>query len=129
MELIFGFIFEVFGEALFQGLFEYLAELGTRHIPNRIRRPVGTAASMVGFAAAGALAGAVSLVFLPHSLIENETLRAVNLVVTPLLVGGAMMGLGRLRARKGEPLVRLDRFGFALLFAFSMAAVRYFLAT
>jgi hypothetical protein len=48
--------------------------------------------------------------------------------MTPLLVGGGMMILGRLRESKGQQLVRLDRFGYAFVFAFSMALVRFFFA-
>jgi hypothetical protein len=49
----------------------------------------------------------------------------LNLFLTPAAVGALMVLLGRARARKGQDLVRLDRFGYAFLFAFVMALVRF----
>ena len=36
-----------------------------------------------------------------------------------------MMLVGRLRDRRGSALVKLDRFGYAFIFAFAMAIVRF----
>jgi hypothetical protein len=36
-----------------------------------------------------------------------------------------MMLLGWFRLKKGQELVRLDRFGYAFVFAFAMALVRF----
>jgi hypothetical protein len=65
---------------------------------------------------------------MPTAFIENPSLRLLNLLLTPV-AGGAMMALlGRLRARKGAPLIQLDHFGYAFTFAFAMALVRFFAA-
>ena len=36
-----------------------------------------------------------------------------------------MVLVGRVRQKKGQNLVRLDRFGYAFVFAFAMALVRF----
>jgi len=64
------------------------------------------------------------LVF-PRSLIGSAGLRAANLLVAPVVAGGIMMLIGRARNKRGQTLVRLDRFGYAFVFAFAMAAVRF----
>lgn len=73
----------------------------------------------------GAIAGGISLLLLPHGLIEDPALRVVNLVVTPVIVGAAMMVVGHLREKHGKQVLRIDRFGFAYAFALSMALVRF----
>lgn len=128
MELIFEFVFQVFGELLLQILFEYLAELGFRGLADTVKRPRSPWLSTLGFILWGVLAGGISLLILPASPIREPQLRLANLFVTPLLVGIGMMLLGRLRERRGQPLVRLDRFGYAFVFAFSMALIRFFFA-
>ena len=76
----------------------------------------------------GAIAGGVSLLVLPRSFITSGSLKLVNLVVTSVAIGLVMTALGRLRARKGQELVRLDRFGYAFTFALSVALIRFFWA-
>ena len=49
-------------------------------------------------------------------------------MLTRVALGLAMMMLGRLRAKKGQDLVQLDRFGYAFTFALSMALIRFFWA-
>ena len=42
--------------------------------------------------------------------------------------GALMAALGAWRRRRGEALVRLDRFAYGLVFAFAMSAVRFVFA-
>ena len=81
--------------------------------------------SAIGFALWGALAGGISLLIMPRSFISDLGLREANVLVTPLLVGGAMVLVGRLRDSKGQERVGIDRFGYAFVFAFAMAIVRF----
>jgi len=46
-------------------------------------------------------------------------------IVTPIVAGAAMAVIGSLRRRRGLRLVRLDRFGYAYVFALVMALVRF----
>lgn len=125
MELLFEFVFQVFGELLLQAVFELLSELGFRSLADTIKRPRSPWLSVIGFLLWGAMAGGISLLIFPTSPIDDPMLRQINLVATPIVVGIGMMLLGRLREKKGQQLVRLDRFGYAFVFAFSMALVRF----
>lgn len=81
---------------------------------------------VLGHAAAGMLVGVASLLWLPHLLVRTEWLRVLNVLVTPL-AAGALMGLwGGWRRRHGLPVLRVDAFATAYVFAFCMAAVRFF---
>jgi hypothetical protein len=73
----------------------------------------------------GIVAGGISLLVFPTSHIHDPMFRKLNLVVAPLALGLVMMLIGQIRQKKGQDLVRLDQFGYAFLFAFAMAVVRY----
>jgi hypothetical protein len=74
-------------------------------------------------------AGGISLWFFPAPYLrQRRGLRIANLAVAPLAAGAAMSMMGAWRRRRGEALIRLDRFGYGVLFALSMALVRFFFA-
>lgn len=125
MEFALEFLLQFCGEFLLQALFEVLVELGQHSFADSVRRPRHPLLSTIGFILWGAIFGGLSLLIFPTSPIENPLYRQINLVLTPILVGGLMMLVGKLREGRGQSLVRLDRFGFAFVFAFSMALVRF----
>lgn len=125
MEILLEMLWQVFGEILLQVLAEFLVELGLHCLADPMRKERHPIVSVIGFTLWGLGAGAASLFVLPHSAIANPDLRLANLLVTPVLAGLAMVLVGRVRARRGQDLIRLDRFGYAFLFAFSMALVRF----
>ena len=125
MELVFEILFQFLAEVLVQVLVELLCELGLHSLGDTFRKTRSPVFSTIGFVLWGAMAGGLSLLVFPTSPITNLVLRKVNLIVTPLIAGGAMMLVGRLRDRRGATLVRLDRFGYAFVFAFAMAVVRF----
>lgn len=125
MELLLEIIFQFVGEILLQAFFELIAELGMRTIKLPSARPQRVVLSTIGLCLLGAVAGGLSLLIFPTSPILNPHFRLLNLLLTPLAVGGLMMVLGWLRAKKGQRLIRLDRFGYAFAFAFGMAIMRY----
>ncbi|MBA4088733.1 MAG: hypothetical protein C0491_13175 [Novosphingobium sp.] len=129
MELVFELIFQIFGEILLQVLFELLAELGLRAMADPLRKPRTPAFSVVGYTLWGLIAGGISLFLFPASAIRDPAFRATNLVVTPLAIGAVMALIGKARNKRGQLLVRLDSFGYAYLFAFSMALVRFIWAS
>jgi hypothetical protein len=49
----------------------------------------------------------------------------ISLIITPVLAGLTMWGVGRIRRRRGEAVMRLDTFGYGFIFAFGMALIRY----
>ena len=125
MEFVFEIIFQLLGEFLLQAFAELLAELGFHSLANTFKRPRNPLLSTIGFTLWGLLAGGISLWVFPTSHIHDPMFRTLNLIVTPVAIGLAMMLVGKLRRRKGQDLVRLDQFGYAFVFAFAMALVRY----
>ena len=71
------------------------------------------------------IAGGLSLWIFPTSPIHEPLFRQINLIVTPVALGLVMMLIGKIRLKKGQDLVRLDQFGYAFVFAFAMALVRF----
>lgn len=133
MEILAEIVFQLLawlGEIALQLVFEVLAEYGVRSLrePFRPVREVSPWVAGLGYAIYGAVAGGISLWLFPAPLLHNRWLRIANVAVAPLAAGAAMSLMGAWRRRRGEPLVRLDRFGYGVLFALSMALLRFFFA-
>lgn len=129
MEIIFEILLQFLGEMLLQLFFEFLVEQGLRSLADPFEKPRNPMLSTIGIFLWGAIAGGISLLVLPTSLITNLGFRKLNLVITPLMAGAIMMLIGRARGKRGQNLVRIDRFGYAFVFAFAMAIVRFIWAT
>jgi hypothetical protein len=123
LEVMLQFIFEL----LLQLLGEFCCELGLRSLAEvferrQVRNPW---LASVGYFLLGAAVGGISLLIVSSTVIHNSVLRVLNLFLTPILAGLVMAAIGLLRRRKGQYLVRLDRFGYGFVFAFGMALVRF----
>jgi hypothetical protein len=119
------FLLELFGEFFLQLCIEALAEMGLHAVADPLRRPINPWLAALGYAVFGALLGALSLWLFPVHFIGNHTLRYLNLIITPVAVGLAMMWVGMWRAKRGQPVMRLDRFTFGFLFAFALGVTRF----
>jgi hypothetical protein len=119
------FLLEVFGEFFLQLFIEALAEMGLHAVADPLRRPVNPWLAALGYAVLGGLLGALSLWLFPLHFIGDHTLRYLNLIITPAAVGLAMVGLGMWRAKRGQAVMRLDRFTFGFLFAFALGVTRF----
>ena len=122
------FLFEVVGEILLQVFLEALVELGLHSLAAPFRKPPNPWLAAIGYASFGAAAGGVSLWPFPSNFVTGETLRLVNLVVTPISVGLLMRVMGAWRARRGQAVLRIDRFANGYLFALSLALIRFWFA-
>lgn len=129
MEVLFELVFQIFGELLFQLVFEVLAEFGFRGLREPFRRPkpVHPILAAICYSAFGAAAGLLSLLVLPHLVITSPIGQTANLVVTPVMAGLAMSLIGIWRRKRGDELIRLDRFVYGFLFALAMSLVRFHL--
>lgn len=121
------FLFELIGEFLIQVVVEALVELGFHSLEDA-RRPLNPWVAGIGYAIFGAIAGGITLWLLPDHLVRNELLRKLNLLVTPLAAGGMMCLMGAWRARRGDDVLRIDRFAYGYVFALSLALVRFVFA-
>ena len=104
---------------------ELLVELGLQSLAQPFRREPNIWAAALGYLLLGGLVGAGSVWLMPQHLMRDGWPRLLNLVATPVLAGLAMALLGRWRARRGDPVLRIDRFACGYLFALAVAVVRY----
>lgn len=120
-------VLELFGEFLLQIFGEALAEIGLHSLAEPFRRSPNPWLASLGFLLFGALLGGLSLLVFNAHFLPAEY-RLLNLILTPLAVGASMAALGAWRARRGDPVLRIDRFAYGYLFALSFGIVRFFLA-
>ncbi len=125
MEFLFELLFEICGEFLLQIVFELLAEFGLHSLSEPFRRKPHPVVAFIGYGLLGALAGGLSLWLFPGLFIASPTAQLANLLISPALAGLAMASVGAWRAKRGQTLLRMDRYAYGFLFAFAMALVRY----
>ena len=118
------FIFQILGEFLLQIVIVIFVELGFHSIREPFRREVDPPVAIAGYAIFGAVLGGLSLLVIPHLLVP-ERWRILNLLLSPVIAGLVMVGVGALRSRKGQPLLRIDRFAYGYIFALAFAVVRF----
>ena len=122
-------IFEIFGELILQLILEILMEMGLRGLLAPFNwpksKPVG---AFFGYILLGAAAAALSLWIHPALLIASRVGRIANLIVTPIVAGLVMWALGVWREKRGETVLRIDRFSYGFGFALAMGLVRFFFA-
>lgn len=119
------FLIEILGEFVLQAVGEALLELGFHSLAEPFRKPPNPLLAALGYAIFGALAGALSLLFLPDHLTPSGLPRLANLLLTPIATGLCMVAMGAWRSRRGDALLRIDRFSYGYLFALSLALVRF----
>lgn len=132
IELLVELLLEFFGEVILQVVFEALAGIGvhaSQHLKGEDSPDIPIWLAAPGYAILGALVGAASLFVLPSSMAHTEFMRIGTLLVVPVIAGGAMALIGALRAKNGQQVLRIDRFGYGYLFALAMAAVRFVYAS
>jgi hypothetical protein len=121
-------VLQILCEAVLQVVAEIALELGLEglaRVANRTRTQHPLLA-LLGYSMLGATVGAFSLYPFPASFIRVDSWRVLNLVITPVLAGGLMAGIGKLRGRHRGAHTRLSTFLSGFGFALAMAAVRYF---
>ncbi len=121
------FILELVGEFLLQVVGETLIEIGFHSLAEPFRRPPNPWLAAFGYALFGAILGGISLLAFPENLVPGAW-RVANLIATPIAVGAVMAILGAWRARRGQQVLRIDRFAYGYLFALFIALVRFYFA-
>ncbi|MBC7923715.1 MAG: hypothetical protein H7Z75_21780 [Ferruginibacter sp.] len=131
MEFIFELLFQVILEFVLQIFGEVLIELGLHSLakPFKEREARNPLLAFIGYVLLGSAVGGLSLLVFPKSFVRSSRLHGISLLITPLLAGIAMSGLGWLRLRQGKRLLRLDSFVYGAIFAFGMALVRFLFTT
>ncbi len=129
MEIIFELLFGFFGELILQIFGELLIELGLHSVANRDRRVPSPWLAAIGYLLMGALIGALSLLVFPDYLVANKSLRVANTALSPIVAGLSMAAMGKWRAKRGEDVLRIDKFAYGYLFALGFALVRFWFAS
>jgi hypothetical protein len=122
------FLFEIFGEFVLQVVLELLAEYGLRFLTAPFQKAPNAWLAAIGYALFGTAIGTFSVWLFPVHWVKGETLRLVNLGMTPILAGLLMSMVGRWRASRDQELLRIDRFSYGYLFALSLGLVRFYFA-
>jgi hypothetical protein len=117
LELLLEFVIQIIGEALF--------ELGLHSLVEPFRKPPNPWLAALGYALFGAIFGSISLWLFPHHMVVLAGWRLVNLFVTPVIAGVCMSLIGSWRAKRGQTVLRIDRFSYGFLFALCLALVRF----
>jgi hypothetical protein len=83
------------------------------------------------YALLGVLAGALSLLVLPHPLIHREQpirFHGISLLISPIIAGLVLSSVGAVMRRWGKKVTPVETFGYGFAFALGMALVRFFFA-
>ena len=121
-------IFQFLAELLLQVFGEALIEMGFHAVAEPFRKPPRPWIAAIGYFLFGAIIGGLSLLLVASHMVNDKGLRVANLVLTPIAAGLCMGALGAWRARRGQTVLRLDRFSYGYLFALAFALVRFFFA-
>lgn len=65
----------------------------------------------------------------PDYLMASKSLRVANAALSPIVAGLSMAALGAWRAKRGQAVLRIDKFSYGYLFALSFALVRFWFAS
>jgi hypothetical protein len=128
MEIIFEFLFSFLGEVVLQILGEVFIEMGLHSVAEPFRREPKPWMAAVGYTVFGAAIGALSLLVFPHYLVASKGLRVANAALSPIVAGLSMAALGKWRAKRGQAVLRIDKFAYGYLFALAFGLIRFWFA-
>ena len=149
MEVILELLFELFGEYLLAFLVEVFGSLFSAWRSGSAARAGGNAPTPASSAAArpdhaaatatpplrmgwpvrlvaGAVLGAVSLYFFPHSFAKTLDTQLAVLIGVPILCGLSMGAIGALKRKRHQEAAAIDSFRNGFLFALPFVTVRFF---
>jgi hypothetical protein len=121
-------VFQLLAEFILQVLGEALVELGFHSLAEPFSKPPNPWLAAIGYLIFGAIFGGLSLLVMSSHFVAQPW-RILNLIVTPIAVGGVMSLMGSWRTRHGDDFWRIDRFAYGYLFALSFALIRFFFAS
>ena len=121
-------LFEFLGEFLVQVLGEILLEIGLHSLAEPFRKEPNPWLAAVGYTVFGAALGGISLLVFPDYLMANKSLRVVNAALSPIAAGLSMAVVGKWRARRGQTVLRIDKFAYGYVFALAFGLMRFWFA-
>jgi hypothetical protein len=126
-ELLLAMCAELFGEFLLDLAVAALSDLALRAIAKVFEtfRFENTLLASISYALLGASAGGLSLLILPHRLVNSSRFHGINLLLSPILTGLAMSLIGSMLSRYGQKVTRIESFRYGFAVAFGIALVRF----
>ncbi len=121
-------LFEVFGELILQVVVEVFLQSGMHAIAAPFRKASSPWLAALGYVFFGAVAGGMSLWFFPDYLMDKPQWRVVSAACTPVAAGLCIAALGVWRERRGQAVLRIDKFAYGYLFALAFGLVRFWFA-
>jgi formate hydrogenlyase subunit 4 len=112
-------------ELLLQLAAQAFLDLGFNSINKRLNEYPSPWLTALGCIFIGLLLGALTLLAFPSHFVKNLSLQLANLAVTPIVVGACSATFGRLKSQLGLPMLRVEQFWFAYVFALSFALARF----
>jgi len=127
LNIIFKIIFEFFIEFILQIVGEVFVEVTLQKFWGAAwaHKTLNATLAVLMYFGLGVITGWLSIMIFPHSFIRSSRLHGISLLITPLLAGFTMAGVGWIRRRQDKPVIQLDSFAYGFLFAFGMALVRF----
>lgn len=122
------FLFEILGEFVLQFLGEVLLEVGLQALVAPFRKESSAWLAAVGYAVFGAVLGGLSLLVFPHYLVADKSLRVANAALSPIAAGIGMAAVGAWREKRGQVVLRIDRFSYGYVFALAFGLIRFWFA-
>jgi hypothetical protein len=129
MEILFEFLFSFIGEFVLQVFGQLFIEVGLHSLAEPFRKEPKPWLAAVGYLAFGAAVGGLSLLVFPDYLVASKSLRVANAALSPIAAGLSMAAMGAWRARRGQAVLRIDKFSYGYLFALSLGLVRFWFAS
>jgi hypothetical protein len=129
MEIILEVLCQFFGDIILQIVCELILEF-SQHKFTKTAEPEKCMpiVAFFGYGVLGLFAGGLSLFLFPHPFVRSSRFHGISLLITPLIAGLAMSGVGWLRKRQGTIVLRIDTFIYGFIFAFGIALTRYIAA-
>jgi hypothetical protein len=122
VELFLEIVIELFGEVVVRAI--SAAFPSSRNYFEKLGEFV---ASLLMGTFIGVIAGIISVFVFPTIFIKSEAVQISNLIISPFLIGFAVMGLAQMRKRRGKAPLRVDTFWNGFFFALGMSLLRYFM--
>lgn len=118
LQFFLEFLLQIVGEVIVEAILQKLSR------QTWVRKTLNALVAVMMYLGLGIIAGWLSILIFPHSFIRSSTLHGLSLLITPLLAGLTMAGLGWIRREKGKSVIQLDSFAYGFVFAFGMALIR-----
>ena len=117
------FVLDAFAEYIMAAIWDLLLRaLEEIFKTSEARSPVF---AFFGYILVGLLTGGLSLLFLPHRIIQHSRIPGASLIVSPLITGLMMSATGSFLRKRNKRVTRIESFGYGFAFAFGVALIRF----